>query len=168
MRDIYGGMTILRSLTGSFFLVMAFSVPAAAEAQAAPAGDSSAEAATQYLANHPGGRLVGDDEVAYPDGSGFVAVPAGTLSLSQCSSGEFCMWTSASYTGSFTYVTGDGVTRTLSGTVKSFWNDRSPAAALYNDAGPSSTCYSAGTMKSSLSTSYQSPAKVYLSAGSSC
>lgn len=126
------------------------------------------EIAQQFLAANPGGEIVGGNEVVYPDGSGFVALKAGTYALSQCTSDKFCMWTNASYTGSFTYVTGSGVTKTLSGTVKSFWNNRTKAARLYNNAGTSSTCYAAGIKVASVSSSYQSPAKVYLSSGTSC
>lgn len=159
-------MTALRSLAVSFVLVLLTAVPAAA--RPADGGPSTQELAVQYLAGHPGGILVGDHQVAYSDGSGFVAVTDGTDSLSQCGSSQFCMWTAASYTGSFSYVTGNGVSRTLSGTVKSFYNNRSYSAALYNNAGTASTCYAAGAMRSSLSTSYQSPAKVYLYASNPC
>ena len=135
-----------------------------------PADDTTDESALaqDYLQDHPGGALRSDHEVAYADGSGFVAVDAGTLSLSECSSGRFCMWSSASYTGSFTYVTGTAVTKPLTQTVKSFWNNRAQAARLYDNAGTASTCYGAGVMKSAVAVSYQSPAKVFLSSGASC
>lgn len=93
---------------------------------------------------------------------------AAGISLAECSSGRFCMWSSASYTGSFTYVTGTGATKTLTQTVKSFWNNRSQAVRLYDNAGTASTCYEPGVKKSSLAVAYQSPAKVYLSSGASC
>jgi hypothetical protein len=137
-------------------------------ADAASAKSAEAVMAQNYLKDHPGGVLTSSNEVAYPDGSGFVASDVGTMSLSECSSGRFCMWSSTSYTGSFTYVSGTAVTKPLTQTVKSFWNNRSQAARLYDNAGTSSTCYGAGVMKSSLVVSYQSPAKVYLSAGSTC
>lgn len=107
-------------------------------------------------------------EVAYPDGSGFVAVDVTVMSISQCGSGRFCRWTSPSYAGSFKCVTGSGVTKTLGSSVKSFWNNLSQDARLYNNSGSASTCYAAGTKKASLTTAYQTPAKVYLSPGTSC
>ena len=139
-----------------------------AAASSTPEPTPEAAIAQDYLNDHPGGVIVADNEVVYPDGSGFVASDASTMSLSECSSGRFCMWASASYTGSFTYVTGTAVTKPLTQTVKSFWNNRSQAARLYDNAGTSSTCYGAGVMKSALAVSYQSPAKVFLSSGASC
>lgn len=116
------------------------------------------------LLRDPVGVVVGN-RILRPDGSVFVAVDAGTLSLSQCQSGQWCMWTETFYTGSFTYRTGSGVTHTLTGTVRSVWNNRGHAARLYSNTGASSTCYAAGARSSSLSSSYVSPAKVYLSSG---
>ena len=78
------------------------------------------------------------------------------------------MWSNDNYAGSFKYVTGSGVTKTLTGTTRSFWNNRTKAARLYNNAGSSSTCYSAGTKKATLAAAYQAPSKVYLSSGTSC
>lgn len=162
-------MTKIRLLTMPAVALMALaglSGPAAGSTAASPTRESAL--VQDYLAEHPGGVVRSSNEVAYPDGSGFVASDAGTLSLGECASGRFCMWTSASYTGSFTYVTGTGLTKPLAQTVKSFWNNRSQAARLYDNAGTSSTCYGAGIKKSSLVVSYQSPAKVYLSSGASC
>lgn len=127
-----------------------------------------ADLAQDYLRDHPGGTLVSEHEVTYPDGSGFVAVEAGTYALSQCGSGQFCMWTATNYTGSFTYVTGSGVDRTLSGRVLSLWNNRNSAARLFNGAGTSSLCYTAGTKQASVPTAYRSPSKVFLSSSTSC
>lgn len=108
------------------------------------------------------------NRVYFPDGTVFVAVPAGTLSISQCSSGQFCIWTQANYQGSFTYKTGSGVTRAISGTVGSFWNNRSTVARLYSNTGSSSTCYENGVQKASVTSSYNSASQVYLSASASC
>src|SRR5690242_10061102 len=58
----------------------------------------------------------------YADGTVEVEVEAGTLSLSQCESGQFCVWSQANYLGSFRYKTGTGA-KTLGGTVGSFWNN---------------------------------------------
>ena len=78
------------------------------------------------------------------------------------------MWSSANYSGSFTYVSGSGTTKILTAIVKSFWNNRSQAARLYNNAGTSSMCYSAGAQVASVAAAYQTPAKVYLSSGPTC
>lgn len=163
------GMTKTRLLTMPAIVLVALS-GLTVQADAAPTSAKATELAMaqDYLRAHPGGELTSGNEVSYPDGSGFVAGDVGTMSLSECSSGRFCMWSSTSYTGSFTYVSGTAVTKPLTQTVKSFWNNRSQAARLYDNAGSSSTCYGAGVMKSSLVVSYQSPAKVYLSAGSTC
>jgi len=139
-----------------------------AGASPTPAPTTTSVLARDYLRAHPGGVLRAGNEVVYPDGSGFVAGDIGTKSLGECASGRFCMWSSASYTGSFTYVTGSGVTKPLTQTVRSFWNNRSQAARLYDNAGTSSTCYGAGVKKSAVAVSYQSPAKVLLASGASC
>ncbi len=136
--------------------------------QAEGSDESGAELARQFLDAHPGGVLVSENHVALPDGSGFVGVQAGSFALSQCTASKFCMWSSANYSGSFTYVSGSGTTKTLTATVKSFWNNRSQAARLYNNAGTSSMCYSAGAQVASVAAAYQTPAKVYLSSGPTC
>lgn len=162
-------MTKVRLLTMPAIALAALAgLSVQAEAVPAASGATESAMAQDYLKDHPGGVITSGNEVEYPDGSGFVASDTGTLSVSECSSGRFCMWSSTSYTGSFTYVSGTAVTRPLTQTVKSFWNNRSQAARLYDNAGTSSTCHGAGTMKSSLAVSYQSPAKVHLSAGSTC
>lgn len=88
--------------------------------------------------------------------------------ISQCQSGQFCMWSDTNYYGSFTYVTGSGVTRTIARTVNSVWNNRTKAARLYNNTGSAYTCLAAGARKSALAASYQRPAKVYLASRSTC
>lgn len=124
--------------------------------------------AAAYLEDHPDGILVSPTHVIHPDGSGFVAEGPGTLSLSQCASGRFCTWSSSNYTGSFSYVTGSGVTRSLPGIVKSVWNNRARAALLFNNSGGASTCYAPGGKKALLAVAYQNPAKVVLSSGTGC
>lgn len=47
------------------------------------------------------------------EGWAFVLSRPGTDSLSQCDSGQFCIWSSTRYTGSFIYKTGQGVTRAV-------------------------------------------------------
>lgn len=137
-------------------------------APAAPAAPSTAESALATQLAATDGGVVEGNRIHYPDGTVFVAVDAGVMSLGQCSGGQFCLWSSPGYQGSFTYKTGTSVTRTISGAVGSFWNNRSTVAKLYNNAGTSSTCYENGVRRSSVSSSYSSAAKVYLAHGTSC
>lgn len=149
---------------------ISFAVLSESPVTAAPSAEraySSIAPPVDKAASAPGTKAVGN-RVYYPDGTVFVAVTAGTLSISQCSAGQFCIWTQANYSGSFTYKTGSGVTRTISGTVGSFWNNRSTAARLYSNTGASSTCYENGVQESSVSSSYNSASKVYLSASANC
>lgn len=150
--------------TFSFAVLSGSPVNAAPSAEQVP---SSIARLVDIAASAPGAKTVGN-RVYYPDGTVFVAVPAGTLSIGQCSSGQFCIWTQANYSGSFTYKTGSGVTRAISGAVGSFWNNRSSVARLYSNTGTSSTCYENGVQKSSVSSSYNSASKVYLSANTNC
>lgn len=160
-------MKLTRRLQATALAVGITIAGAAFNAATADVPASLEEVAQAFLETHPGGVRDGN-EVLYPDGSGFVAVDVGVTSIGQCSSNKFCMWSNANYAGSFKYVTGSGVTKKLSGTTKSFWNNRSKAARLYNNAGTSSTCHSAGVKKASLAIAYQAPAKVTLSSGTSC
>lgn len=156
-------LTLSASILFAWVFISNQAAHASVAESAAEAPTPAAGSAEEYLQQHPGGVIVGGNEVVYPDGSGYVSLDVGEFSITQCSGGKFCMWTSANYSGSFTYVTGSGVTKTLTGTVKSFWNNRgSKAARLYNNAGTASTCYAAGAKKASVAIAYQSPAKVYL------
>lgn len=101
----------------------------------------------------------------FADGTVEVEVPDGTFSLSECGSGQFCVWSQANYSGSFRYKTGTGA-KALGGTVGSFWNNRSSAARLYSNTGNSSTCYASGAKKSSVSSGYSSASEVHLLSGS--
>ncbi|MDR0431750.1 MAG: peptidase inhibitor family I36 protein [Bifidobacteriaceae bacterium] len=85
-----------------------------------------------------------------------------------CPSGAFCMWTGSGYSGAMSYRTGSGLTHSIGESVGSFWNNRSGAARLYSNGGTSSTCHPAGAKKASLTSAYGNPAKVYLSASTSC
>jgi hypothetical protein len=104
----------------------------------------------------------------YPDGRVVVAVDAAVMSQDQCPSGRFCTWLYSGYLGSVTYWSGSGVSRSISGTVGSFWNNRTGAARLYSASGASSTCYGAGAKSSSVSSSYSNASSVYLYASASC
>jgi hypothetical protein len=103
----------------------------------------------------------------YSDGTVAVEVPAGTMSLTECESGQFCVWSQANYIGSFRYKTGTG-SKTLGGTVGSFWNNRTTIARLYNNTSSTSTCYENGVKKASVSASYAAAEKVTLGSSASC
>lgn len=124
---------------------------------------SVAHAASASTDDDPEVFRVGD-RTYYADGTVEVDVPAGTFSLGQCDSGQFCVWNQASYMGSFRIRTGSG-SKTLGDTVGSFWNNRSSAARLYSNTGASSTCYGAGAKKASVTTGYSSASKVNLLTG---
>lgn len=125
----------------------------------------------------PGSSAVADDspEVTqqvgnrtyHSDGTVEVELPAEMMSLGECESGQFCVWSQANYLGSFRYRTGTG-SKTLGGTVGSFWNNRSTVARLYNNISSGSTCYENGVKKASVATSYSSAEKVYLYSTTSC
>ncbi|WP_344196737.1 peptidase inhibitor family I36 protein [Aeromicrobium alkaliterrae] len=125
------------------------------------------EIVSSQLQRQPGGTVAGN-EVRYRDGTTFVAVEAGVLSLSQCTSGRFCGWSSSNYTGSFVYTTGTGITRSLSWTARSYSNNRSQGARLYNSTSSASTCFAPGESRATIGSSYYNPAKVFLSSSSSC
>lgn len=133
---------------------------------ASRSGQTAVEALAAQQKKDPG-RVVGN-RIYYPDGEVFVAVDAGTLSIGQCSSGQFCLWSFSNYSGSFSYKTGSGVTRTITTSVGSFYNNRSNAARLYSNTGGSSACYGPGAQQATVSASYNSPEKVYLSATTTC
>lgn len=153
--------------TAAIAAITLLAVPVQADATPTPTRSITDDQIATQLAEHPGGAVSGN-RVTYSDGSGFVAVPFGTLSMSQCASGEFCVWSSTSYSGSFTYVTGDGVTRTLGNQLGSLWNNRSRAARLYTNSGASSTCYAPGAKAASVSSSYTAAQKVFLASATAC
>ena len=126
--------------------------------------ETAAEAFARELARDPVGVVIGN-EIHRPDGAVFVAVDAGTLSLSQCTSGRWCMWDETNYQGSFSYRTGSGGTYLLSGTVHSVFNNRGAAARLFSNTSATSTCYVAGAKSASVSASYYTAEKVRLLAG---
>lgn len=132
-----------------------------------PAFETAAEALAAEIARDPRGEVIGNT-IVRRDGTVFVAVDSDVYSLSQCTSGRFCLWARTNFTGSFQSKSGSGVTRNLSGTTKSAWNNRGKAARLYNNTESASTCYAPGDQDSSLSSSYQAASKVYLASGSSC
>lgn len=127
---------------------------------------SSAPAATLDDVPAAGSLTIGN-RTYLEDGTVEVEVPSGTLSLSQCESGWFCVWSQPSYTGSFRYKTGTG-SKTLGGTVGSFWNNRPAIARLYTNTASTSTCYENGVKKASVSASYSSADQVTLGSSLDC
>jgi hypothetical protein len=125
------------------------------------------EALARQMRREPGGKLV-KNQIHYSDQRVFVAVDAGTYSLSQCTAGRFCIWNNTSYTGSFIYKSGQDVTRSIETSVGSFYNNRARAARLYSNTGASSICYDAQEKKASVSASYNAAEKVYLSGTTGC
>lgn len=80
---------MIRALTFAGFVLVALAT-AAAPATAAPVEPGVAE----YLAEHPGGKLTGGNEISY-DGGRFVvtiAPPEHTTALVDCPSGWFCFY----------------------------------------------------------------------------
>jgi hypothetical protein len=128
---------------------------------------TTAKVLADQVALEPGGQVVGR-KIFYPDGKVFVAVDPGTYSLSQCSAGQFCVWSGTGYSGSFTYRTGANVTPTLGGPVGSFYNNRGRAAWLYSNTGVQATCYDPRDMRASVPVAYNSAQKVFLSDAASC
>lgn len=115
----------------------------------------------------PGGIVTGN-EIHFPSGETFVAVESGTLSLSQCTSGRFCGWAQSNYSGSFYYTSGTGVTRSLSWNARSYSNNRSQAARLYDSTGSSSLCFTPGQDRATVASNYYLPTKVHLLSSTGC
>ncbi|WP_408898463.1 peptidase inhibitor family I36 protein [Nocardioides sp. R1-1] len=165
-------MTYWRSLiaTTAVATTMAISGLLASGAGAVELERSNGEVArllSAELERHPGG-VVRGNEIRYSTGETFVAVEAGTFSLSQCTSGRFCGWAQSNYSGSFYYTTGTGVTKTLSWTARSYSNNRAQGARLYDSTGSSSVCFTPGQDRATIGSSYYSPDKVFLSSTASC
>jgi hypothetical protein len=97
-----------------------------------------------------------------------VVVPIGTSSLSQCRSGQFCIWSSTSYTGSFMYEEGQDVTRTIAGSVGSLYNNRVKGARLYSNTGSASICFARGEKRASVSASFNFASGVHVSGTAAC
>lgn len=118
------------------------------------------------LSERPGGTVVGN-EIRYDDGVTFVAVLPGTDALSQCGSGRFCGWANANYLGSFYSVSGSG-TLALTWTARSYSNNRSGIAHLYNTSATASLCFTPGQDRTTVAASYYTPSKVSLTSGTGC
>lgn len=141
--------------------------PASANSNEEVGSDEIGRILVQELQRHPGGIIVGN-EIHYADGDVFVAVEMGVYSLSQCGSGKFCGWALSNYTGSFYSTSGSGVTKNLSWNARSYSNNRSQGARLYNSSGSASVCFSPGQDRPTIASAYYNPSKVKLSSTSSC
>lgn len=99
------------------------------------------------------------------------ATNALTDSVSQCPSGYLCLWTGASYTGSFTkYSSTSGYRVVTYSTVKSMWNNRSKRSYFYSGSSGSgsSQCYGPGVKTGNLGGWQSSPNSVHLSLTTNC
>lgn len=144
-----------------------FVTPAASAASVEDREQTAAEALAEEVWQYPDAVVVGN-RAYHPDGWVFVAADSGTLSLSQCANGRFCVWERTNYRGSFRYRTVNGMTWPLAGTVNSLYNNRPNAARLTNSAGTASTCYGPRAQRGTVPAAYRSPRTVYLSTGTSC
>lgn len=91
------------------------------------------------------------------------------FSDTQCVSGNFCLWSSASYLGTFTSVSGtatSAVSTRASGS-RSVWNRTGKAVRVHSGTGGtgSSACYGAGTKLPDIDITSRS---VVVQSGSSC
>ncbi|MBD8059300.1 peptidase inhibitor family I36 protein [Cellulomonas sp. JH27-2] len=77
-------------------------------------------------------------------------VPA---SAGQCEAGQFCVWSSAGYVGTFQSVGSTTVKATAMPVARSVWNRSGKAAAVYSGLSGSgaATCYAPGTQISATS-----------------
>lgn len=161
---------LARSVRTALVAMAALLVGAGLLVAVAPAAEASqwyTPIIKRELERRPGG-IVKDNTITYRDGTVFVAVRAHEVSVDQCKSGRFCGWQSANYRGSFYYVTGSGVTKSLRWSARSYRNHRTTAARLYASDGTTSTCMPAKRKIASASSPYHKPSKVKLSATSSC
>ncbi len=99
-----------------------------------------------------------------------VGEPEGIIQLfseSQCVSGNFCVWSAASYSGTFGKATSTSPASTGFSTGMSVWNRSSKAARVYSGTGGTGSwvCYTPSTKISSTSVPARS---VALLSGSTC
>lgn len=89
------------------------------------------------------------------------------FSEAQCTSGFFCVWSSAGYAGTFSRAASTTATSTGLATGKSVWNRSGKAARVFSGTGGtgSSVCYAAGIKIASTSVPARSAA---LLSGSGC
>lgn len=92
------------------------------------------------------------------------------LSLSQCSSGYFCVWSQSYYTGTLQrFRTTGQLSSIVLSRVGSFYNNRSTRAYVYeSDGNGSIACYKGGYKRATTSGWLTRAENVYLSTISSC
>jgi hypothetical protein len=75
------------------------------------------------------------------------------LSAAQCGTGKFCLWSGASYTGSFWSTAAVGAAESAVGVARSVWNRTSVDVRVYSGSGGtgSVTCWDAGAQSDSTS-----------------
>ena len=94
-----------------------------------------------------------------------------TMSLSQCYSGYFCIWSGTNYTGSIQRFSSTGSYRSINlSTVRSLYNRRSARTFLHeaSDGSAHYSCYPPGAQWSDLTGWRQTAEAVWLSTVTSC
>jgi hypothetical protein len=94
-----------------------------------------------------------------------------TMSLSQCYSGYFCVWSGTNYTGSIQRFSSTGSYRSINlSTVRSLYNRRSARTFLHEAADGTArySCYGPGQRSSDLTGWRQTAEAVWLSTVTSC
>jgi len=94
-----------------------------------------------------------------------------TMSLSQCYSGYFCIWSGTNYTGSIQRFSSTGSYRSINlSTVRSLYNRRSARTFLHEAANGSAhySCYPPGARWADLTGWRQTAEAVWLSTVTSC
>jgi hypothetical protein len=121
---------VLALATSATALIPTVGLPADARELVPDTTQTASQALVAQLTNDSTGNVIGH-RIFYPDGTVFVAEDAAARSQKDCDSGQFCVWSSTGYTGSFRYRTGTG-SKSLGGSVGSLWNNRSTVAPVTN------------------------------------
>lgn len=92
------------------------------------------------------------------------------MSLSQCGSGYFCVWSQTSYQGTIQRFSTQSQYMSISlSSVRSFYNNRSKRVYIYGDpSGSPSACYGAQAKKASTTSWLTLAEGTYLSTATSC
>lgn len=108
MRAIRPAAAVLAALVLTF-------VPTAAQAQSSPEPDRFAAEVERILDLAPGGVEIAPGRISW-DGGDVVLTLDGAVTpalVSQCTSGQYCAWSSTGYSGSFVAFSGCSVSGTL-------------------------------------------------------
>jgi len=135
--------------------------PAATDPSVAPAVTATVPSAEEelaaQLARQPLGAKVVGNKIIYADGAAvFVAIGAGTLSMSSCPADRFCLWDRPNFQGSLWSLSGSSGTFTMPSyfaQVGSIWNRRAGRTLMFPNVNQSvpSYCYAAGASVASIS-----------------